>query len=156
MKAAFLESIALQGAFMVNNYIRLTAVLLVLALCSCGLMIPWFRSPASPKEETIKAAGIKPGTTTKEDFFLQFGCGFKRSDDEKIFVTEISRSGSLGVAAMGFGVDTEPYSNRSHFWTTPETYLIEIEFDDREIVNRYETFKMPEKISVEKLTSHSK
>jgi hypothetical protein len=121
---------------------------LILTLCSCV-----YTTPASVKEDAIRAADIKPGITTREDVLLKVGCGFKMSDDEKIFTTEITRSGRWGFT---YPLAFPPYSNYYEHSTNPINYVIEIEFNDREIVERYETFKMPDRISVEKLTSRGK
>jgi|WetSurSiteA1Bulk_404760.scaffolds.fasta_scaffold168516_1 hypothetical protein len=127
-----------------RRYFSLVVLIAVpLFCCSCPIPLYW------PKNVGLQvdSSGVKPGVTTKEDFFLRFGDRFYPIDDnERLFRTGFSDADAfLLVLALPYGV--VPVYGKE-FWVF---YEVEIEFDDNDIVKRCEIFKLPrEKASDQK------
>ena len=100
--------------------------------------------PPSHGMKLIDTSNVKPGVTTKEDVFLRFGDAFSIREDEKLFTARYILKG--GYAAWVWAV---PYGPMGTFGekTSENVYELEIEFDDKDVVKRCETFKLPRKIS---------
>lgn len=99
-----------------------------------------------PKERKglIDTSNIKPEVTTKEELFLEFGNAFQQKiGEERLFTAGyVKKADFFWVFAAttpygGGGIGT--FGDKS----IVENYVVEVEFDDNDIVKRCETFKLP-------------
>jgi hypothetical protein len=125
--------------------------LLAAILCCSSCIIPSHDIRYYGK--VVNITSIKPGVTTKEEVFLQYG-NFKISDDEKLFTARYHRIEGVDflITKMNPG-DLFPllsaHAEHSLWCIATEEYEIEIEFDDNDVVKRCEKFKLPRNQSQE-------
>jgi hypothetical protein len=122
---------------------KLFFILLFLAnLSHISCILPIYDPPSG--RGSIDTSKIKPGATTKEDLFLQFGDAFtKVGEDEKLFMANFAEQGNFGVIGFlgGSGPEFGLYSKKIY-----ERYQVEVEFDNNDVVKRCEKFKLPREI----------
>jgi hypothetical protein len=114
---------------------------LTMMICN-SCILPIYTSDSAKNKGWIDVSKIKPGTTTKQDFFLEFGNTFKIvSDDEKIFTSTFAKRGDfylvIAIPPMGYGGGFFYSSQRKDI----DVYQIQIEFDDNDVVKRCDIFK---------------
>jgi hypothetical protein len=112
---------------------------------SISCIMPYYAPIFSGKRQ-IDLSGVKPGVTTKEEVVLQFGNAFTISRNETLFTT-----GCCLVKGYYGWMYVVPYGQAGLLSEKGITscYEIEIEFDDNDVVKRWEEFKLPRDVSQE-------
>jgi hypothetical protein len=127
----------------ISGFLFIFLVMVSLFFSSCILPVYFPRD----SKGLINTSDIKPGVTTKEDLFLEFGNAFlKNSDDEKLFTATVFDQKQFGL--IGF----LPYCCIFPIYERKMggLYEIDVEFDDNDVVKRCEEFKLPRHLSQEK------
>jgi hypothetical protein len=114
---------------------------LTMMICN-SCILPIYTSDSAKNKGWIDVSKIKPGTTTKEDFFLEFGNTFKTvSDDEKLFTATFAKSGDffllIAIPPMWYGGGFLYHTERKDI----DLYQVQIEFDDNDVVKRCDVSK---------------
>jgi hypothetical protein len=133
------------------------ALFFIFAICiffiSCVLPV---YVPPNSGGGLIDRSVVKPGITTKEDVFLQLGCRFWMSQDEKFFTARYTLdkgfSGILWFIGAGYSGTGGVYNPKN----LTAVYETEIEFDENDVVKKCEEFKLPRDKSQEKKSIENK
>lgn len=118
------------------KYALLLISLLVVNLI-CGSCIPLY--VPKPTRGIVDTSNVKPGATSKEQILLEFGGVFNVSNDGKLFTLTYNKEGDfswIGPSPTGPPIEI----GKKHILNS---YTLEIEFDENDIVKRCETFESP-------------
>jgi hypothetical protein len=111
-----------------------------LVLCvSCPFPLYWKKNTGLQ----VDSSRVTPGVTTKMDMFLRFGNRFHPVDDnEKLFMASFRDADvSIIMLALPTGQFFPVYGKESK-----ALYIVEIEFDDNDVVKRCEASQLLRKL----------
>jgi len=104
----------------------------------CGSCIPLY--VPKPTRGLVDTSNVKPGVTSKEQILLEFGGVFNVSNDGKLFTLTYNKEGDFSWIGPNLLGGPPMEIGKKHILNS---YTLEIEFDENDIVNRCETFELP-------------
>jgi hypothetical protein len=123
------------------SYPKIFCFLIFCCLFSNSCIIPYYVPDYSGKR-IIDLSGIKLGVTTKEEMLLKFGSAFGSDQNEKLFTATYNLT--TGHYGLVMGSPGGAYTVNDLVKKSITTaYIVEIEFDNNDVVKRCEVFKLP-------------